>query len=74
MKKQYFYVVALGMDGFSAVQITIVKASSKKDLAAKGFREKKDQEVNRFSCIEEAESFCKQYASDYPKHRIKYWV
>ena len=74
MKTEKFYVVALGMCGDCAEQIAIVKATSLGDLKNKGFKKTKDQDVYSHETIEEAESFCKKYASEYPKNRIKYWI
>lgn len=74
MRTIKFYVVALGMCGDCAEEITIVKAASLLDLKDKGFRKTKDQDVYSFKTLGEAESFCKKYASDYPKCRIKYWI
>lgn len=74
MKTEKFYVVALGLcEGF-AEKITIVKSTSLLDLNKKGFKKTKNQDIYSFKTIKEAELFCKKYAYEYPKHRIRYWI
>lgn len=74
MKTFKFYVVVLGMCGDCAEAITIVRATSLIDLKNKGFKKTIAQDVYPHKTIEEAELFCKKYASDYPENRIKYLV
>lgn len=72
--KAKFYLVALGMCGDCAEQITIVKATSLVDLKNKGFKKTKDQDIYPHKSVEEAELFVKKYTPEYPKNRIKYWI
>jgi len=74
MKTFYYYTVVFGWAGSTAEDVTIVKANSKRHLSSLGFKTNKDTDIERHNSIEEAQGFCKKYLSDYPKHRIGYWI
>ncbi|HEY0088887.1 MAG TPA: hypothetical protein VGB37_08590 [Candidatus Lokiarchaeia archaeon] len=70
----YFYVLMFGYAGFSAEEITIVRATNKKHLKNLGFGSNKDTDIIRFDSLEGAETWVLENNEGYPKSRIKYWV
>jgi hypothetical protein len=70
----YFYALMFGYAGFSAAEVIIVKATSKKHLKNLGFGNNKNIDVTRFDSLEEAENWVLKNNEGYPKSRIKYWV